>query len=221
MALIKCNQNKYGEAIELIQKSISNNPENYYAYYLYSKVLYALNDDTEALININTSLNYYPEFVPAIFHKAAMYYNNGYYNEALDTINYALSLEPGDSDCLTFKSKCLRALGNKSEAHQLAKEGLSYDIENTESWFQKARLQVENNQYPEARISIENALRLSPENESIRQYLLQVIKLSNNHVYGFEVRTNKKLLLQNRHMGFINSALLGWCNFQCAANAVL
>lgn len=203
LAMLYNLKNNTAVAEDFIKQSIGFDPENYYAFYIYSKILYAKENYKGALQMIDECLNYYPEFVSGHTYKGLILYNTGYFDKALSCFNDALNLDATDSEALSLKSKCLRALGKKEEAYHLSEEGVRQNIESESAWIQKGIMQIESRHYKLAKESFENAIRLNPENVIAKELLLKVKKLLNGFLRNFESKTNQKLLLTQNSYWFI------------------
>ena len=195
LAMLYLLKNNTHDAGELIKQSISFDPENYFAFFIYAKYYYKLEDIPQAIEMIDVCLSYYPEFVQAYIFKSVVLYNNGHFEEANKCTDVALEIDATDSEALSMKSKCMRALGKNFEAYQISTHGVEQNIDSDTAWLQKGLMQLDSHHYPEAKESLENAIRLNPESAYAKEQLLRCIKLINPALRNITEKTNQKLLL--------------------------
>lgn len=81
LAQLYKKQNKYDEAIRVYDELNDFVPRNYEYYYKQAELENLTNDTEDALKNLNRSLNYYPDYIPAIKEKLDILYSNSQYKE--------------------------------------------------------------------------------------------------------------------------------------------
>ena len=106
---------RYNEAIELIDKAISQDPTRPDFYLVKSRAEYyaSENGNFDAALNaLNACASIAPQYVPMLLAKAELYASQGNDNEALGYLNAALANEPGTPDALYMRALMFQRKNN-------------------------------------------------------------------------------------------------------------
>jgi tetratricopeptide (TPR) repeat protein len=104
LGLLFTQKENFEVAKDLYSKAIKINPENYLTYYNRGSTYEKLNEFQNALKDYNIVIQKNAFFEPALFNRFRILMKQGIYNEALDQINYLITLDKNNISYLSFRA---------------------------------------------------------------------------------------------------------------------
>lgn len=144
----------------------SNTIENIYVYYRIQNEL----GKAEQLIRY--ALNIYHTNADLHYRMASLQADQGKLEAAMDSIDYALALQPHISDYIALKARIMALMGNATEAFALIQNALDADTQPAELYYHQGLLYQQEKRYDEAVVSFEKALESDPEYEFVLSEIL-------------------------------------------------
>ena len=107
--------------------------------------------------------------VESYYNQAKNSYQNKDYNQALDYIKNAITLDNNDFDCWCLITEIYLALNKTDEASSCATTLLNLDNNNPQAWHLRARVLIGLMRYDEALMASNKSLQLDNENNEYKQ----------------------------------------------------
>lgn len=107
--------------------------------------------------------------VESYYNQAKDSYQNKDYNQALDYIKNAITIDNNDFNCWCLITEIYLALNKTDEASSCATTLLNIDGNNPQSWHLRARVLIGLMRYDEALLASNKSLQLDNENEEYKQ----------------------------------------------------
>lgn len=128
-----------------------------------------MDDDEQALICFGRVLNFRPDYIAALYGKAAILASRGYYSESIELIEKALHLKSDFAEALITKSAVLGRLG--PDHYQAALEALERAIqlkpEEPLAWYAMATRLMSMERYEEAIVALDQVLHFQPQDSNV------------------------------------------------------
>lgn len=121
--------------------------------------------------------------VESYYNQAKNSYQNKDYNQALDYIKKAITIDNNDFDCWCLITEIYLALNKTDEASSCATTVLNIDSNNAQAWHLRARVLLGLMRYDEALLASNNSLQLDADNEEYK-------KINNNIKSFIDFRNN-------------------------------
>jgi tetratricopeptide (TPR) repeat protein len=160
-ALIDAGQ--HDEALELAQDLLRADAGKPYTYLLNVKALCLLNRYPEALSVADSGVNRLPDDGRLRLGRALVLRDIGLSDEALQDLDHAAILMPGEPEVLRQKALVFGSMGQPAPAVHLLKEALTLSGDHLDTYFWLGYFQVHRRRYREALEAAERILTLAPE----------------------------------------------------------
>ncbi|MDX5347762.1 MAG: tetratricopeptide repeat protein [Hymenobacteraceae bacterium] len=187
--------NRFEDGLVAVKKSIALEPDLAYAHSLLSNFYEKINRNAEAEAAIREALQldwYNPDYY--YFLGRILLYQNRV-TEALDAANSGLSIFSEHVNCNNLKGICLVCLGNE-EGLCFFQVSLTIDPEYSYTFTNYGIALLKLGKPTEAIKIFKEALRINPDSEIARLYLLNTIKLKNPVYYFLKKVIGQKKPLQ-------------------------
>jgi len=155
---------KYSEALPVLQSILNLDPKNEPAWHLGGNCLVHLKKYPEAIDAFNQALKINQNNSLIWNHKGCALFELGKYSEAIDAFTQALGISPNDETIKNNKEFALEKLNAQNEQSCLKKSNDS----NARDLNEKGAEYFKQNKYAEAITSFDQALRLNPNDETIK-----------------------------------------------------
>ena len=134
----------------------------------------------EAIESLNSSIDEYPEFLPALINLSIIFGKMNNYENAFLFINQALKIKPDDYNAKKALAGLFIKHGDIQEAASLYKELLKLNSADVQLLLSIAELQKHFGEYKTALVLIGNALKLKPGNTEALALKNEIENLQNN-----------------------------------------
>nr|MBK9653430.1 tetratricopeptide repeat protein [Bacteroidota bacterium] len=198
LAYIELQNKNLNKALEHALSCLACNAGYAYGHYIHAIILYKQGAYNKSYIAIVSALELSPNFAAAHDLLADIYLKKGKIEEAINSINEAIKLDPENSSYHASKSQLMKLVGDKTGAANSINTGLQFDIEDVETWYQKGKLELEGGFINEALECFQNALRLNPQNEVLKDAMLRSIKMQNSFLFSVEKYTEIKFTVSGK-----------------------
>ncbi len=168
LAECKVDRKQFGEAEELLKKTIGLKPYHDRPYYLFAFVQYQQNKLAAAKESLNAGLQINPWNAAYFGLYAYILIEERNYQEALNKANEGLAVDAQELTCLNARSQALFRLKQKDEAYETIKEALAINPEDDFTHTNFAWHFLEKGKHKEARMHFREALRINPGNNRAR-----------------------------------------------------
>lgn len=155
-------KDKYEQAINALETSVSLDPNNYLAYfYLGNSYENILNYD-KALLNFNLSLGLRPDFAESLFSRAYLYYKTGKYEKAADDFRALLTLPPGETQAIYYRGVKYGENDQDTGFDAL----ITMHDKNADLFNSLGQCYLNLKKYDSALLNFSRAIQLSPDNDN-------------------------------------------------------
>ncbi len=191
-------QSDLEEAYEYFQQAVSKAPDNSDYLGRFALINAKLNEEEKARLLYNKVLQLNPSHVDSLIASGVYALNDEKYEDALDYLNRAISVDNNYS--IAYKIRCIihSNLTNFKEALDDIDMAIKYDSENSELWLQKISLHVINDDNKSASDAYKSWIALQPDdtnryaayanflmdNEDFKNAELQFDKAVEMEIYG-------------------------------------
>lgn len=195
------------DALFCLNKAIEINPNEKIFLYKKTIALQLQGDYDAAIKSCNDAIG--KDYVGAITKKIELLkiklhkiYTNNNIDAALQCCNEILIIRPNDNDALSFKSYLLIILQRYISGIECLEMVLKNKPKDSVAWFSKAILHLILKQPDKALISINKAIEIDRENESMKSVMENIIFLNStlDGVYTEFVNMLEKTLIMNLRM---------------------
>ncbi|MEX1238833.1 MAG: tetratricopeptide repeat protein [Cyclobacteriaceae bacterium] len=97
------NEDKYREALALLDECLKHYPGYYEAYSLRGSVKEALKDNDGALTDYSIYLEQFPESLPALLSRAILRYRIGFFDQAKEDFSKLLTMNPTETNTVFYR----------------------------------------------------------------------------------------------------------------------
>ncbi|CAK84704.1 unnamed protein product (macronuclear) [Paramecium tetraurelia] len=173
------DNDKYDEAIIILDQAINLNPNNYQAIWCKAASLRMLGQYKKAIIWADKALLLDPKHNFSLYCKAACLRMLDQYEEAIIWANKALAIDSQDCFALSCKGSSLRLLKRFNEAIKVINASLTINPNHFDSLKEKGACLHDEHQYQQAMLFYEQALRIFPGDQWTKDRLdkcLQALK---------------------------------------------
>lgn len=108
--------------------------------YTLGRTFFDYADTTNARACFEKVTNLRPNFPQQLYDEASTAYTDGRYQEAAETYDYQLLLQPDDADAWNNKGSCLHDMGRDDEALAACRRAMELQPKDPELWRRIARL---------------------------------------------------------------------------------
>jgi tetratricopeptide (TPR) repeat protein len=171
------NSGKYLEALEVINHSIEQYPENYSYCLRKAYILQALGHKDEANQSYEQAIRIFdkeiarsPESPYLYVNKGSTLINLGRYDEALQTIERAIAVDPDYAHAFYWKGIVLNYMGRNDEALEAIDTVISKEPSRSYYWSKKGMILEDLKRYDEAIQAFDKAIDLGPDDGYIWSY---------------------------------------------------
>jgi Flp pilus assembly protein TadD len=176
LARIKMDTGKPAEALTLIEKALSLDPEEDYYLYLKSFAFYHLNRLEEATKAVNEAIAFNP-WQPGYYSLYSfILIQNRHFDLALQKANEGLAIDAEDVNCLNARTQALIKLNRSSEAFETIQNTLAADPENDYSHTNAGFSFLEKGKHKQAAGHFREALRINPANMHARDGMKEALR---------------------------------------------
>jgi len=177
IASIYRQQNNYDRAIDAMRDALRADPRNAQAAILLAELYSKTGNYTVAMKTCEDVLHKYPEFVPAFFTQGVLLDSEGKKNEAVKKYQRALTIASNYMPALNNLANLFAdGYGSKEEALRLAEAAVAQDPENPGVLDTLGYVQFRNGRLQDARVNLERAASLLPENPTVKYHLALAYK---------------------------------------------
>jgi tetratricopeptide (TPR) repeat protein len=121
----------------------------------------------EAIALLNKITTQAPQLLAPYYLKGLAYLQTNDTKQAIEAFNAALRKDPAHSGIYFYRALAKEAQGEDNEAMQDLETAILLRSDNPQYFYKLAKIQTKLKQYPEAKISYEQATRLAPANAQI------------------------------------------------------
>jgi tetratricopeptide (TPR) repeat protein len=202
------SNNKYQEAIEVLNKILKMNPKDKVALSNKGSTLLILGKYDEALETFNEALEINPKNELILLNKGFALVSLGKYEKAIETFNKALEINPKYEYALLNKGWAFGCLGMYEEAFETFNEALEINPKNELTLSNIGGALVSLGKYEEALENLNEALEINPKHEYA--LLNKSLVLKNLGKYEGALETvNKVLEINPKHeYALLNKSLV-------------
>ncbi len=182
MTFVLADQKRKEEALESAERTIQIVPDWDFAWYSYAYAHWIQEKrgaSEKAMDAINQAIRLEPEKADYYHLKGEIKFGKANWDEALEMAEMALSLESDHVGALNLRAKSLVKLNRKADANDTLDYAIRNDPENPNTHANKGWALVERDQYDDALVHFQEALRLDPGNQWAREGLKNAIKGKN------------------------------------------
>ncbi|CAD8091217.1 unnamed protein product [Paramecium primaurelia] len=167
-----CNQGyqlyldgKYDQAIEILDKSIQQDPKDHLSLWCKGDQLKRLNQFEEAITFLDKALAIDPKHVDSLCWKGDCLRGLNKHEDAITWLDKALAIDSKHVYSLCWKGECLRQMKKYNESIKLLDQALSIDPQHISSLKSKGFCLEYQLKYKEALIYYELVLKLNPNDQ--------------------------------------------------------
>jgi tetratricopeptide (TPR) repeat protein len=133
-------QKDYEGSKTMMNRVIKKSEYYFEAYTIRARCHEALGNVDSALIDFNKALEIKPDFLPAIFFRGVLYYNQKSYEQAITDFTTILAKRTTYINALIYRGRCHEALGHKEEAIQDYTTAINLKLKNHEVYYRRGLL---------------------------------------------------------------------------------
>lgn len=170
-------QGKRLPAVRAMQQALALDPQNAYAFAYYGILISSGLSMKEAEQSFQTALSLDPEsFYAHYWYAYFLYHVVEDFQKALFHIQKALELTSDRADCHALKGLILARLGRLDEAERAIELSVSLDPESYDTHYAKGIFYTQyKRDLDRALPSLTEAVRLNPDNETLRDYYISAV----------------------------------------------
>ncbi len=179
LALCFYQLNQLNSLKETAQSLLGEYPESDEAHYLLSIYFYSTKKIDLSYKHIVDAITLAPYEATYFGYKSLIELTKKQFNQALETANEGLNIDPKNSICLNSRTKALTKLKRKEEAFETLQNTLE---DNPENYFTHANAgwtNLELGDHKKANIHFKEALQKDPNDEYAKEGMLESIKAKN------------------------------------------
>lgn len=179
LALCFYQLNQLNSLKETAQSLLGEYPESDEAHYLLSIYFYSTKKNDLSYKHIVDAITLAPYEATYFGYKSLIELTKKQFNQALETANEGLNIDPKSSICLNSRTKALTKLKRKEEAFETLQNTLE---DNPEDYFTHANAgwtNLELGDHKKANIHFKEALQKDPNDEYAKEGMLESIKAKN------------------------------------------
>ena len=176
-------QQRYAEAVSLLNRDLGQNPHNFDAWWLKGTALCHLNCYNDALDCYQIALKINPGV-------ASLWQNSGLLlsamdrpEKAIDMYNRALEIDPDDVQLWISKAILWAELGRFPKALATIDRAVEVNPRSVEAWYQRACYESHLRDYESALMSLKQAIELNPTIRNSARHDPNFMNLRNNLVF--------------------------------------
>ncbi|MCS6820402.1 MAG: tetratricopeptide repeat protein [Microscillaceae bacterium] len=166
-ALDAYEQNKRAEGLELLNKSLSENPQYYNALYARSYHFMEEGKYERAIKDYNLLLLMYPNISSLYLYRGNAYFNLQQYEKAEEDFLTAYELDSLNTEACNALGSLYYTLGLYEDAKRMLNEALQIDKENISAYYYRSNVYQAEGKYDLALRDIETALKIKPQDEDL------------------------------------------------------
>jgi Zn-dependent protease/Tfp pilus assembly protein PilF len=155
-------QQRYAEAITLLNQILKEDPQNFDAWWLKGNTLSKLDCYEEAVDCYQSALGINPNATSLWENSAILLAALHRPLQAIDMYNRALELEPDDPQLWISKAALWEELGDLRRSIATIERAIEVDPRSVDAWYQKAGCQSQLGDHDTAIISLHQAIQLNP-----------------------------------------------------------
>ncbi len=172
---------RYPEAFTAATRAIALDPESDYNHRLLSLVYEREKNLPEAEKSARQAITLNPDYAFGYSLLARILFNQNRLDEALEAVETGLRCDPEDVECLNLQARIFVRTGKPEAATENFRNSLKQDPENFYTHTNKGIALGETGDYRNAIVHFKEAVRLNPDYELAKRYLLASYKMQ----YGF------------------------------------
>jgi tetratricopeptide (TPR) repeat protein/predicted AlkP superfamily phosphohydrolase/phosphomutase len=208
MSIVLCNQKKFDEALEVLEKVLKSDPENVKARFTLA-LTYAKTGRLEEAGTIfkklveddpDNSLNYQ--------NLAMVYAAENDNAKVLETYNLALKRHPEWAFVVGARGFALHKLGRDKEAEAALDRALKMDSRLADLWYFKGEMLKDEGKLPQAKENLQKAIQLNPDLKDALQALSGVLIASGQNNQAEALLQQHGMLSTAESKGQLGSAAL-------------
>jgi tetratricopeptide (TPR) repeat protein len=173
-------QQRYAEAVALLNKDLTQNPQNFDAWWLKGTALCHLNCYNDALDCYQVALKINPGVASLWQNSALLLSAMDRPEQAIDMYNRALEIDPDDVQLWISKAILWAELGRFPKALATIDRAVEVNPRSVDAWYQRACYESHLRDYESALMSLKQAIQLNPTVRNSARHDSNFINLRNN-----------------------------------------
>jgi tetratricopeptide (TPR) repeat protein/SAM-dependent methyltransferase len=161
LAVICCQQGRFGDGIELARRSLASDPRQPRAHNLTGMALSRLGRHADALASFDAALVEQPDFADALGNRASALMELGRFEDALTSYQRAVALEPNSVGDLLNLGTALHRVGRHEDAIASFDRALALHPSFAEAHLNRGNVLAHLGRYEEALASFDRALAVN------------------------------------------------------------
>ena len=160
LGVLRAQQGRYGEAIELVAAALQTKPDSAGALTNYGLILHKMNRHAEALLSYDKALAIRPDHAEALNNRGNALASVERHAEALASYDQAIAIRPDYAEALNNRGNALTALDRYQDALASYDRALTLRPEYAEALCGRAHVLAEQGTYEQALAGFDRALAI-------------------------------------------------------------
>lgn len=156
------NDNQFEKALTTVNRVLKDNPQDYFAWTIKGRSLFALNKPLEGIEAMNKTIELNPDYFQAFAYRGTMYKDIGENQKALKDINKAIEKDTTNLDLLRIQANTLYSLGDNEAAIEKFDKLITLNDNDEESFVYRAILNKRLRYYDAALADFKRAIEINP-----------------------------------------------------------
>lgn len=156
------NDNQFDEALTTVGEVLNDNPQDYFAWTIKGRSLFALNKPLEGIEAMNKAIELNPDYFQAFAYRGTMYKDIGENQKALKDINKAIEKDTTNLDLIRIQANTLYSLGENEAAIEQFDKLITLNDTDEESFVYRAILNKRLRNYDAALADFKRAIEINP-----------------------------------------------------------
>lgn len=161
-AVIFFNDNQFEKALIITQNILNDNNQDYFAWTIKGRSLFALNQPLEGIEALNKAIYINPDYFQAFAYRGTIYKAIGENQKALQDINKALESDSENLDLLKMQANILYNLGDNEAASQKFDNLIALNEKDEESYVYRAIVNKRMQNYDATLNDLNKAITINP-----------------------------------------------------------
>jgi Tfp pilus assembly protein PilF len=198
LGVIAAQTQRMPEALELLSRAISIEPNRAEAYGNLGNVFHSLTRHEEALKCFEKALKINPELAQALCNRGIVLYDLNRHTEALESYDRALKIQPDFADALINRGIVLRRLKRHDEALTSYNRASEIQPNNSEALINRGNALLDLRRHSEALKTYDHAIRSRPDSVDAHMNLADCLLRLGDFARGWEEYEWRWQLPKNR-----------------------
>ncbi|MFK7950255.1 MAG: tetratricopeptide repeat protein [Saprospiraceae bacterium] len=157
------NDNQFEKALTTVDNVLNDNPQDYFAWTIKGRSLFALNKPLEGIEAMNKAIELNPDYFQAFAYRGTMYKEISENEKALEDINKAIENDNKNLDLIRIQANTLYSLGKNEEAIGKFDKLITLNDNDEESFVYRAILNKRLRNYDAVLADLDKAIEINPD----------------------------------------------------------